>query len=103
MNRASSLRRRVLNVAHTSQKPSTSTLIPSTLWGSQSWLQPALSRLFSYRTRRFLPQETVPPGIVCRSCERDTFHNPQGKISRLIWQARCAATTVRGAALAGVY
>jgi prepilin-type N-terminal cleavage/methylation domain-containing protein len=32
------------------------------LWGSQSWLQPAFSRLSSSRDCRFLSQETLPKG-----------------------------------------
>jgi hypothetical protein len=31
-------------------------------------------------TRWFLPPETLPSGIVCRSCERDMFHCPSGAI-----------------------
>jgi len=40
------------------------------LWGSQSWLQPAFSRLFSAAIHQFLPQETLPPWSAPHSCER---------------------------------
>src|SRR6202041_3230245 len=44
--------------------------------------QPILAPAGSLRLaiRPFLPQETFPPGIVCRSCERDIFHCPSGTI-----------------------
>src|ERR1700721_1005389 len=44
---------------------------------------PGCSRLsagsFRIARSRFLPQETFPTGIVCRSCERDNLSQPSGK------------------------
>src|ERR1700691_4516738 len=35
---------------------------PAALWGSQSWLQPAFSRLLLLAIRQFSPPETLPKG-----------------------------------------
>src|ERR1700722_9992668 len=43
---------------------------PPALWGSESWLQPAFSRLLQLCACRFLPQETFPSRTLCRSCKR---------------------------------
>jgi hypothetical protein len=66
-----------------SQKPS------STLWGSQSWLQPALSRLFSYRAESVSAARDAPERIVRRSCEA-SFRR-----ERSVSMSRDAARTYR--------
>jgi len=53
----------------------------STLWGSQSWPQPAFSRCASLRARRFPPREMFPRRTVPGSCERVVFHGPSVPIS----------------------
>ena len=77
---------------HTLQKPSTWALILKHFVGRLANLrrigksacfvgQPILAAAafpggsLRLAIRRFLPQETFPPGIVCRSCERDMFNS----------------------------
>src|SRR5580658_10984875 len=62
------------------------------LWGSQSWLQPAFSRLSSPRYRSVSAARDAPERIVCRSCEH-TY--PLDETGRFLHNRGVSAATLR--------